>query len=144
MTVLRIPHQTLPKGELHYIPQTAAKPSRLDAPTYDGNCTWTETDVNILTHCWWFWGQTELGWACYLSPPVFTCKTCFMFASVFFLFFLFTFFFFFSLEGVFQVVVWEEWYICIFFREEEKKKLIPHWHFVGLLTGFQVTWGQET
>lgn len=59
----RIPHRSLSKGELHYIPHTAAKPSRLDATTRDGNPTWTETDMNVLTHCWWFLGtnRTRMG-----------------------------------------------------------------------------------
>lgn len=75
MTVSRIPHQTLWSGERHYIPHTAAKPSRLDAP----NPTWTVLDTR--THCWWFLG-TEKWDGFDIFSPVFTCRSCFMlFAS---------------------------------------------------------------
>lgn len=74
-------------------------------------------------------GDKELGRACYLSP-VFTCRTCLMLATscIFFFFFL-----------VSQVLVWEEWYICIVFREEEHKSLFLTARFLGLLKGFKVT-----
>lgn len=78
MTVSRIPHQTPSKGESHYIPHTAAKPSRLDAPpplTRDWTRIWTEIDVKVPTHCWWFWGQTQRDGVAIFSQPVFTCIT---------------------------------------------------------------------
>lgn len=60
-----IPHQTLSKGEPHYIPHTAEKPSRLDASTRDGNSDWTKT------RCWWFLGTNRTGRACYLSTCIY-------------------------------------------------------------------------
>lgn len=103
---------SLSQGELHYIPHAAATPLKTWRPKLWWKSSWTKTDMNILSHCWWFWGQTELGWACCRSLPIFTCRTCFMLASVFF-FFLF---YFTSSRYCLRII-----YPHLYIREEEKK-----------------------
>lgn len=103
--------------------------SRLDAWTRDGNPTWTESDKNILTHCWWIFGDKQ-NWDglsisfLHLLVELVLCLPPFSFLSFSFIFFSF-----------FWDVVWKEWYICFFFREETKTLTLV---FVELLTGFKV------
>lgn len=55
----------------------------------------------------------ELGWVCYLSPPVSSYRICLMLASVFFSFF--------SFWGFLKLLS-EKSDISAFFREEEKNR----------------------
>lgn len=71
-----IPHQTLSKGEPHYIPHTAEKPSRLDASTRDGNSDWTKT------RCWWFLGTNRTGMGLLSLHMYLLVELVFMLASV--------------------------------------------------------------
>lgn len=111
----RIPHQSLSKGELHYIPHTAVKPSRLDATTRDGNPSWTETDMNVLTHCWWFLGtnRTRMG--------LLSLSFCVDMCNLFYACFHFLFFF------LFLKLLSEKSDISAFFSGK-RKRIVPCWH----------------